>query len=75
MSESEGMNIFMVCKTDHLIDFPKGCTDSYFYEQARECQLHSLDGTRQSHFNFSSHISAHLLFVSCFNRNLLLFPQ
>lgn len=53
MSESEGMNIFMVCKTDHLIDFPKGCTDSYFYEQARECQLHSPDSTRQSHFNFS----------------------
>lgn len=75
MSESEGMNIFTVCETDHLIDFPKGCIDSYFYKQAGERQLHSPDSISRSHFNnFISHKSTHLSFVSGFNRTLLPFP-
>lgn len=76
MSESEGMNIFMVCEIDHLTDFPKGCIDSYFHKQAGEGQLHSPDSISRSHFNnFISHNSAHLLFISGFNRNLLLFSH
>ena len=67
------MNIFMVSETDHLTDFPKRCVDSYFYKQAGERQLRSLDCISQSHFNnFISHNNAYLFFISGFNRNLLL---
>lgn len=73
MSESQGMNIFMVCETVHLIDFLKGCLDSISTNRLENTSLTSQTALARPIFTTSLVTRVHI-FILVLRGILYYFP-